>query len=489
MKRKKLAALGLTGILALGMIGCNGNTADTNTENISNQTSESEVADTSSEETQSTSVSEEGQDASVDEEKSDSANEEKNSVRELLEEVLAGKKSFLNTDGGGAECYLNNFTYFDEIQTEQPLNLTEYAFVDIDQDGEEEAVVSLDAGYNGAFEILRCKEGVVYGYQLNFRVFGIVFNNGYFMGSSGESAWNIYRISFTKTSYADENFAGCTNGYYYLDGEDVTESEYYDFVAGLTQVQWYSFDSLDGNSEETAHTSSQDTAPIMYPSLVGWNTGTIFDYEYDYLTEQNLKYVPEDVLRIARNEIFAKHGYIFETEDLKEFFSYKDWYQGTVKASDWDDSVLNEYEKKNLELISQFEKKEEKALDITEEENSTKLTDGEFTITLPSVWNEDNYYVIKAEEESGIYYYFISKNNAKYGFGGHVFTLTKSTQEQSSDFSDNFVELGKHGDYYYYMGQSTDVQFSPESRALAKEWSQLSNTYNEIAESFVADEN
>ena len=32
-------------------------------------------------------------------------------------------------------------------------------------------------------------------------------------------------------------------------------------------------------------------------------------------------------LRITRNEIFAKHGYIFKSEDLANHFSTKDWYE------------------------------------------------------------------------------------------------------------------------------------------------------------------
>lgn len=477
MKRKKLAALGLIGILALSAVGCKGNTVDVNTEKNSNKTNESEVEQTFSEEEQSVSEDEENQGDVTSQ----------NDVRELLEQVLEGKKSFLNTDDGGKECYLNNFKYFDETQTEKPLTLAEYAIVDIDQDGEEEAVVSLDAGFDGAFEILRCSEGIVYGYQMSFRSINTLYDNGYCLGNSGASTWDIYELSFTKTSCIKENVAGCNNGNYYLEGEEITSSQYDEFAAGLTEVQWTSFQSSNGETAKNTDTSAQSTAQTLDASLVGETSGTIFFYEDDYLTEQDVKYMPKDLLRIARNEIYAKHGYIFETEDLKEFFSYKEWYQGTIEASDWDDSVLNDYEKKNLELISKFEKEESTPLEVSKEGSCTRLTDGEFVITLPSVWNENNYYVTKGEDEFSVYYYFISKNNAKYGFGGHVFTLIKSTQVQDSDFSDNFIELGKYGNYYYYMGQSTDVQYSPESSVLAQEWRQLSDTYNEIADTFVAD--
>ena len=60
-------------------------------------------------------------------------------------------------------------------------------------------------------------------------------------------------------------------------------------------------------------------------------------------------------LRLARNEIYAKHGRKFQTEDLNQYFSQKSWYDGYLSAEEFDDSVLNEYEKENLTLIKQVE--------------------------------------------------------------------------------------------------------------------------------------
>ena len=56
-------------------------------------------------------------------------------------------------------------------------------------------------------------------------------------------------------------------------------------------------------------------------------------------------------LRLARNEIYAKHGRKFQTEDLNQYFSQKSWYDGYLSAEEFDDSVLNEYEKENLTLV------------------------------------------------------------------------------------------------------------------------------------------
>ena len=76
-----------------------------------------------------------------------------------------------------------------------------------------------------------------------------------------------------------------------------------------------------------------------------------------YLTESDLIHLNKDMLRLARNEVYARHGRKFETEDLKLYFNAQSWYQGVLSQEKFDDSVLNEYEKYNLDLIKSVEKK------------------------------------------------------------------------------------------------------------------------------------
>ena len=57
-------------------------------------------------------------------------------------------------------------------------------------------------------------------------------------------------------------------------------------------------------------------------------------------------------LKIMRNEIYARYGYIFKTEDMKAYFESQPWY--TPKYND-DTFFLTEIEKRNIELIKQYE--------------------------------------------------------------------------------------------------------------------------------------
>jgi hypothetical protein len=73
-----------------------------------------------------------------------------------------------------------------------------------------------------------------------------------------------------------------------------------------------------------------------------------------YLTQKDLKDFSKEELRLKRNEIFAFHGYKFESKDLNDYFSKLDWYKPT------DDDVnenLNSFEKANIKLIKELETK------------------------------------------------------------------------------------------------------------------------------------
>ena len=66
----------------------------------------------------------------------------------------------------------------------------------------------------------------------------------------------------------------------------------------------------------------------------------------------------EDI-RIAKNEIYARHGRQFVTDYIADYFNSKSWYKGTVEPEtfDADTSVFNEYEVANIQKIADTEGK------------------------------------------------------------------------------------------------------------------------------------
>lgn len=78
----------------------------------------------------------------------------------------------------------------------------------------------------------------------------------------------------------------------------------------------------------------------------------------ELLTDADLSNLNESMLRLARNEIFARHGMIFESDDLKEYFSCCSWYKPSVDAKTMDqnyESIMNEVEKANISKIKKLE--------------------------------------------------------------------------------------------------------------------------------------
>lgn len=75
-----------------------------------------------------------------------------------------------------------------------------------------------------------------------------------------------------------------------------------------------------------------------------------------YLTSSDLSSLSSWELKLARNEIYARHGRRFNDSDIQAYFDSKDWYSGTISPENFSDSVLNEYESSNAIYIKQYEK-------------------------------------------------------------------------------------------------------------------------------------
>ena len=74
------------------------------------------------------------------------------------------------------------------------------------------------------------------------------------------------------------------------------------------------------------------------------------------LTEEELASLTKEELRLARNEIYARHGMIFGVEDLDTYFAAKSWYTPTYEIADFYENVeMDPLEESNIELILMIE--------------------------------------------------------------------------------------------------------------------------------------
>ena len=79
----------------------------------------------------------------------------------------------------------------------------------------------------------------------------------------------------------------------------------------------------------------------------------------EYLSYEEVSAKSDEDLLWGRNEIYARHGYIFQDESIRQHFENTDWYQGTVSSDQFDTSVFNDYELANIDLIVQVESQRE----------------------------------------------------------------------------------------------------------------------------------
>lgn len=81
----------------------------------------------------------------------------------------------------------------------------------------------------------------------------------------------------------------------------------------------------------------------------------IWDSNLRYLSESEVAGLSLQQLNYARNEIYARRGYIFQAQELRDYFGSKYWYYGTIPSSQFSASVFNDYEKANIELLKRYE--------------------------------------------------------------------------------------------------------------------------------------
>lgn len=75
------------------------------------------------------------------------------------------------------------------------------------------------------------------------------------------------------------------------------------------------------------------------------------DSDYYYLSYGDISSFTTGELRLARNEIYARYGYIFDSKDLQKYFSSQAWYSPNPNY----DGQLTSLEKDNVDFIKSYE--------------------------------------------------------------------------------------------------------------------------------------
>ena len=157
-----------------------------------------------------------------------------------------------------------------------------------------------DYGINGAFELVRQKEELL---------------------KNDTTDNSIYNSSWT-----EEEIIKAVN----------ERSQYYKASAYYSEIMDYW-----ENAREV-----RDISNVLEP---------LFETDKKYYTKEEFESEPMLVIHLAKNEIYARHVYIFKNEDLYNYFMGCIWYSPTCDSTDFDDNIFNEYEKANLEILSDLD--------------------------------------------------------------------------------------------------------------------------------------
>ena len=181
-----------------------------------------------------------------------------------------------------------------------------------------------------------------------------------FFCPKGEADGNLYRIwclSDGYTQFSQECMVTLkkeSSGYQFLSNEIIWDYYGYhkaDASAPTTEALHYNVSVYKRQLKEGA---AGGYPAGGYPVDYGL---PVFDSDTRYYTWEEIRQISwtPELTAVFRNEIYARHGYIFKNDIWNDFFSTYIWYSGIYSADKFDAGVFNEYEKENLKLAVEME--------------------------------------------------------------------------------------------------------------------------------------
>ena len=122
----------------------------------------------------------------------------------------------------------------------------------------------------------------------------------------------------------------------------------------------------ESESEDRTMPTVSQTEPDTVPTVSQTETASttvalnndfvLPDSSTRVLDKSELAGLSAEQCRIARNEIYAKHGRMFDDAGLQNYFNSCSWYHGTIPADRFSDTMLSDIEIQNRNLIVSYEK-------------------------------------------------------------------------------------------------------------------------------------
>lgn len=221
-----------------------------------------------------------------------------------------------------------------------------YSLYDIDQDGTRELILSFgesNADWTNYVYTLENGAPVSIGnFYSPVLLYGADDNNGIYSVYGHMGYQKVDRITKQGKQIQIETV---TEG-------DVGSGDYYSNESPIIQLPFPGYEmSQDTAESETNEEERLNGMPNYIVDFSGTSKadGYLFPDSSNYLFQGYSEQYQAWMYQYGINEIYARHGYIFQTPEVAALFAEKTWY---VQDESFDESCLSEIERYNIDFLS-----------------------------------------------------------------------------------------------------------------------------------------
>ena len=141
---------------------------------------------------------------------------------------------------------------------------------------------------------------------------------------------------------------GSSSSKYHADStqSDVKPQDSDDYIQDVSLDEF----SIGESSDDSSASDNAEAAEVAMEDSNGY---ILPDSDSRKLKKSDLAGMTAQQLSYAKNEIYARHGRVFKSSELQEYFNEKDWYE---ENDDFKDEDLSKKEAENTEFIDAYQK-------------------------------------------------------------------------------------------------------------------------------------
>ena len=151
------------------------------------------------------------------------------------------------------------------------------------------------------------------------------------------------------SNQVQSNIVNNSDAYVEEDREEDEQEDYDTDDSDTDTDEDYDTDDSDTDTDEDYDVEDYDTDDDEEEYILPYSDSC-------YLSEEDIEGLSAKELRLARNEIYARHGRKFKDKTLQKYFDGKSWYEGEYEPDEFQETWLSLLERKNAAFLLAKEK-------------------------------------------------------------------------------------------------------------------------------------